>query len=160
MKTLLCRGTRVSLKLEDGSSLSFEGAAMHDATGRAWPKCSVLIGPFPREGARQATEEEMKGAPRQYLGRTYRGKVSQPFDLPPRGLAAWTKVAVVTHATIFYTRGGTKYPGRYRHTMNKGRWIIDLVKGEGRATLWRHGRYHRIDLPKGCMLDDRGFVWP
>lgn len=167
MKRLLATGTRVHIDLDDGRRIHGVpgSASLHDRTGRAWPKCSVLIMVFPRSGARLATEEEMTGAPRQYLGRTYRGKVSEPIDLPPKALGAWERVGTVSRVKgdkgeIWYSRGGTKHPGRYRHEFNKGGKLVGFFKGEGTVVLYQRGRALRLQLPRGCMLDDRGFVWP
>lgn len=167
MKRFICKGTRVHFVLDDGSKVhpAKGAAALHDPEGRAWPACSILISEFPRAGARQATDDEMRGAPKEYLGRTYKGRVSKEFDLPPRALSGWSKVATVAtiqdeQGMIYYSRGGTKYPGRYRHRFNKGHGLVALFKGKGKVTLYERGRFMRLELPRGCRLDERGIVWP
>ena len=157
---LIVKGRAVRLHMaEGGPMVRPRGAMMHDPNGRAWPACSVLIGPF-TAGKRAATPKEYKGTPREYLGKTYSPHVGS-VDLPPKDLADWITIGDVTR--IDYVRTGRKNPGGYKHTFNAPHgvsWFVFALKGKGRAVLRRHGRFYRLDMSHGCHLDDRGFVWP
>ena len=157
---LIVKGRAVRLHMaEGGPMVRPRGAMMHDPNGRAWPSCSVLIGPF-TAGKRAATPKEYEGTPKEYLGRTYSPHVGS-VDLPPKSLDAWQEIGLVTR--IDYVRTGRKNPGGYRHVFNKPRgalWVVFLIKGKGKAVLRRHGRFYRLDMNKGCLLTDQGFVYP
>lgn len=151
------KGTSVWFKLEDGKRVSApRGAALlHDPSGKQWNKCSALVAPF-RTNVRPATEAEMKGAPSEYLGRSYRASVGT-LEVPPRRLSEWERIGVVKE--IRYTRGGTKAPGKFFHPFNKRVLMFAFTAGD-RAVLYRRGNAMRLEMGSGCIWDDRGIVRP
>lgn len=154
--SLMVKGTHVRIVLDSGAALLVPAryGLLHDPTGREWPFCSVLVGPY-REGRRRPIEPSSKV--RQYFGRKaslYEGEVT----MPPRAMKEWRQIGTAIRGRIYYLRGGTKYPGRFRHRFNKG-WTAMLLGKKG-VVIYRAGRFLRIELPDGCTIDDRGFVIP
>lgn len=127
---------------------------LHDPSGRAWPARSVLVGPF-RGNLRRAAPDEVSPAARHYLGGSHDPKIGS-VDTPPKDLGQWTYVGDVER--IRYTRTGRKSPGRYQHPFNEG--LMAMIHGRRKVRLYRRGRYYRLELPRGAMLDARGYVWP
>lgn len=150
---IIVKGTRVIFDLlgEDRSlHAPARAGLLHDPSGRDWPRCSALVGPYAR------TAEPLEDAKaQQYFGRSYQVRAAR-VTLPPRPIASWRSVGPVER--IWYTRGGTKYPGPFQHKFNKG-WI-PLVFGKKRVILYKLGSWCRLEFPDGCTLDDRGFVRP
>lgn len=132
---------------------------LHDPNGETWPKCSLLVTHF-----EQGWKESKASEGRDYFGRNaivWEGET----ELPPRDLARWKTVGELS--TIFYDRAGTKAPGYFRHVFHKprGLWrLLFLVKpraAKGAVVLSRYGRNtYRVDLPSGCIVDDRGIALP
>lgn len=148
------KGTHVVLELDTGRSLRIPGryGLMHDPSGRAWPRCEVLIGPFMRERRPAA---KVPDTARAYFGRkatVLEGSVVLPAR---RG---WTDVGTMKGGRIYYWRGGTKHPGPFKHRFNKD-WS-SIVLGKRSVVVRRQGRFLSIALGTGCVLDDRGFVIP
>ena len=159
---LVCKAYEVGFELisRRGKLWCPKTAAMlHDEDGTSWPKCSVLIARF-THSLRRATDEEVKGAPKNWLGRKYDADIGS-VDLPPRSLSSWTRVGDIRR--MYYERIGTKAPGRYQHGVNKPRGLFHVVwlfKGDGEATLYKRGRVWRVEMSKNCIFDDRGIVYP
>lgn len=152
---LIVKAHSVSFDLTDGTKMDAPArhGMMHDPTGRAWKKNSVLVGPYER------LREESDGDKytRDYLGRTHQVHVGDA-KLPPKALGEWTTEGDVER--IWYTRTGKKNGGkRFQHGIN-GFWLARLFKGKGRAVLYKHGAWLRLELPRGAILDSRGFIWP
>jgi hypothetical protein len=137
---------------------------LYDESGESWPGCSLLIGEFER-----GREEDDSGEGESYFGRNatvFAGGI----DLPTRDLNAWQRLGEID--TVYYDRAGTKYPGFFKHTFNKPRGlfkVIFLIKGKAAKkpamlyTLFRRRSektFYRIELPAGCIVDDRGIVMP
>jgi hypothetical protein len=152
---LICKGTEVLIELVGGGDVLGE-ALLHDPTGKWWPSRSCLIGSFDKFPAAAKPKEAPKEAA-QYLGRSYVIRAGS-VALPPRAIGQWDKIGQVE--AIYYRRQGTKARGRFRHRFNQGLSLSALIKGEGKATLYQHGRWYRLELPRTAILDDRGFVWP
>lgn len=152
----IVKGRSTRFEMVDGPDVTCSGGMIHDPSGRAWPKNSVLCGPF-RPRVRAATPKEYRGWARDYLGTSHRPMVGI-VDVPPRTLSEWTYLGEVER--IYYTRIGAKRPGRYVHTFNKPSAFATLVRGNGRVRLYRRGRFVRLELPRGAQLDARGYVWP
>jgi hypothetical protein len=156
---LIVKGTSIRLHMEDGPMVRPRGAMMHDPTGRHWPKTSLLIGPFKKEGGK-VDPKKYEGAPKEYLGRNYNPKEGS-VNLPPKNLSYWEDVGVVER--IDYVRPGTKAPGGFRHSFNKPRGVyhvLHAVKGKRHVMLRRCGQFYRLDLGKGAIADERGIVFP
>jgi hypothetical protein len=111
---------------------------IHDPDGKSLPKCVVFVGPVRR------TSESIKGdgKARMYFGTTYLTKKAL-VALPGK---SWTPVGEVVE--ILYVRRG-KYAGAYFHPFKSFS-----------PTLSRSGRFYRLELRSGCVVDDRGFVFP
>ena len=155
-RSLIAKGRACRFELVDGGAVSVAGGMMHDPSGRWWPARSVLCGPF-KARVRRAEPDEYTGAARHYLGNSHAAHVGV-IDTPPKALGEWEYVGEVER--IYYTRTGRKRPGRYQHPFNKPTALATLLKGRGRVKLYRRGRYVRMDLPPGAILDTRGLVWP
>jgi hypothetical protein len=127
---------------------------LHDPSGKSWPACSLLIVGFDRRG-RVATDDERKGAPKEYLGRKYEPRIGS-VELPPRSLSEWSSLGEIE--TIYYVRPGTKAPGKYFHDFGKRRLRAFFKKGK--ATLYRRGSAYRVELGRGCIAHHDGIVFP
>lgn len=155
-KLPIVKGRAGRFEMREGPDVTCAGAMIHDPTGRAWPKRSVLFGPVRR--VRSATDPEVEGAGRHYLGNSHRVAVGM-VNAPPRSLDGWVYLGEVER--VYYTRNGKKYGGvRFQHPFNKPGALATMVKGKGRVRLYRKGRFCRLELPRGSILDSRGFVWP
>lgn len=124
---------------------------IHDEAGEVWPRCSLLVGPYTRGTA----EGTMDAAARRYYGAGWRARRGR-ITLPPRALAGqWRKVGTVSR--IYYVRLGNVFGGTtFRHKFAARRlWIFPTP-----AILYRHGRWLRLELPAGCIVNWRGFVSP
>jgi len=153
-RSLIQKGRNVEFLMKEGGSFRCKGSMMHDPSGRYWPKASVLCGPL-SASARKAIRYEVTGEAHHYLNREPR---MTEVDTPPRSLKGWEYLGEVVE--IRYTRTGNRRPGRYFHEFSKKTALTTLVKGKGKARLYRLGRWYRLDLPVDAILDTRGFVWP
>jgi hypothetical protein len=152
---LIVKGHSVSFDLVDGDKIDApaKNGMMHDPTGRAWRRNSVLVGPYEKLG----DEVEGDKYTDDYLGRNWNVRAGD-VRLPPKSLGAWTLEGPIER--VWYTRHGAKRGGkRFQHGVN-GFWIARLFKGKGGARLYRHGAWYRLELSRGAILDGRGFVWP
>ena len=151
-------GRQIRLHIDGGRMIRPRGVMVFDPSGKYWPKCSLLIMPIGRT-VRAASKDEYQGLPRNYLGRGHIARVAS-VEIPSRD--GWRLVGELHR--IDYVRGGTRAPGGYRHHMNKPRGIYrvtHLLKG-GKIPVMvsKLGNAYRIDLPSGCVVDDRGIVYP
>jgi hypothetical protein len=154
-KSLINKGRSCRFIMVEGPDVSCGGGMMHDPSGRWWPKNSVLCGPFRK--LRAAQPDEGSSQAKHYLGDSHRAVVGV-IDTPPKPLSGWTYLGEVDE--IRYTRTGRKRPGRYFHPFSKPGALATIIKGKGKARLYRYGRFCRLDLPHGAILDTRGYVWP
>ena len=132
---------------------------LHDPSGRAWPRCSLLFSAFQR-GEREASPEEYAGAPKYHLESDHVARIGV-VDLPPRALTDWEELGELR--ALYYKRPGTRAPGAYRHNFNapRGSWkIVFALKKKGAARLFKRGSLHRVELGSGCIVDDRGIAFP
>ena len=158
---LFALGDDVGFKLKDGRKVWCPRRAclLRDDDGKVWPSCSLLIARIDGRG-RDATDDEMSGAPKWWLGRDYDARVSM-FNTPPRALTSWKLVGEVDQ--IFYDRFGNKAPGRFHHTFNKARglWhIVAWIKGKKIVKLFKRDGMYRLELSGGCVVRDLGLIWP
>lgn len=139
---ILIKGTDVKFEMADGRILSLppKHGIIHDPSGQALPRCDVYFGPFQK--GRTPIDLPTKEA-RAYFGRFYDARAAV-VDVPP---GPWKPVGDVTQ--IFYVRPGV-HQGRYYHLFREG----NLLR------LSRCRAFHRLDLPEGCVVNDRGFVKP
>jgi len=154
-------GRAIRLHMDSGKMIQPRGAMIHDPSGRDWPKCSLLIVPVGRSRVRKATDEEYEGAPKHYLGRDHNPKVVQ-VTFPSSSTAEWKRIGELRR--IDYVRGGTKAPGGYKHHINKPRGVYRVTHllrgGDQPVVVSKLGSAYRLDLPNGCIIDDRGIVYP
>src|ERR1700747_1236863 len=136
---LICRGKTIAIDLVDGGAIDPPAShgLLHDPSGRLFPKRSLLIGPFERGSP--ADEETIPREAGDYLGRAYEVR-RRECRLSPKELSAWKRVGEVAtlgnaQGEIFYTRGGTRAPGRFRHKFNKAS-LSRLFRGRGKVTLY------------------------
>jgi hypothetical protein len=156
-------GTCVTFVLKDGGEIDARkrDALLYDPSGRYWPRCSLLVAGFDRGGgvARDATKEA-----RAFYGRSATIRAGTLEMVPPLDLSAWARLGPLE--SIFYERRGTKAPGYFRHEFNKprGLWkLIFAIKGRSvkqPAVLYNLRSLYRVELPEGCIVDDRGIVAP
>ncbi len=154
---LLCKGTNVVFKMQEGGS-HHAAAMLHDESGRAWSKNSLLCATF-RKSSDEPTDAQYKGAAAAYFGDKYNARVGS-VDIPPKELSAWEKLGEVKE--ILYTRRG-KNAGRFFHKFNSPKGVYRVIfaaKGNGKAILYRRGSSYRLELGKGSIADDRGIVFP
>jgi hypothetical protein len=154
--TLLCKGTAVSFEMQEGGTVVAGRAKgmFHDPTGRDWAKCSLLIAPYRMEG--YAEDDDVPGYARAYKGRNHRMR-HVSLELPDKGLDGWSNEGQIKK--LWYTRDGTKRPGRYYHPIGK-KTVFSIFRGKDAATLYQKGVYYRVQLGRACLLDDRGIVYP
>lgn len=116
---------------------------IHDPEGVDLPKCNVYLGPY-EISRKQATLTKAAAA---YFGHSYRGRVAR-VDVPK---GPWNVVG--SARVIFYERPG-RYQGRYFHPFyKKAAFPKPLL-------LRKCGAFFKLDLPDGCVVNDRGFVFP
>jgi hypothetical protein len=154
-RALINKGRACHFIMKEGPDVHCGGGMLHDPSGRWWPKNSILCGPFKK--VRAASDDEGSPQSTHYLGSSHRASIGV-VDTPPRAISDWTYVGEVDE--IRYTRMGRKRPGRYFHIFSKPGALATIIKGKGKARLYRHGRFCRLDLPRDAILDSRGLVWP
>jgi hypothetical protein len=110
---------------------------IQDPEGESFNRCEVFFGPF-KITARRV---KMTSAAKAYMGSSYPGR-SAIVDVPK---GSWNSLG--TAVQIFYRRPG-RYSGGYYHPFKKG------------LNLSKNGRFYRLSLENGCIVDDRGFVFP
>jgi hypothetical protein len=162
---LICMGRHIIFEFGDCDDLQLppRWGMLRDPTGTYWPSCSLLFTKFT-----QGREEDETKSARNYFGRNAdiaRGSVSlPPFDIKH----GWREIGIVQQ--IFYERAGTKAPGRFRHKFNDPRgwmWLVALFKSKAAKTpvvLFEYDRGGvnalRLELPDGCLVDERGIALP
>lgn len=149
---ILVKGLGVSFDLAGGGEVTPPGdhGWMHDdgSAPKALPRCTVLVGPFQRSGR---TPGAVSWAARKWFGEDYdarEGDVRLPdIDAP------WRDLGVVER--IFYWRTGD-LDYYLKHNFKKR--ILFVFPSEARLS--SRGSWLRLDLPKLCRIDERGFVSP
>jgi hypothetical protein len=133
---------RVAFEMSDGKILKLPAGygTIHDPDGTLLPKCDVFFGPFKKTGRKA----EMTRSQRRYFGSDYKAKLATLPNIPREG---WKplKTKVVQ---IFYVRRGTRAPGGFHHPFKRG------------LTLSKNGRLYKLSAGAGCLIDDRGYVYP
>lgn len=147
---MLLRGNRVSLVADDDETtfdLPDHFWMVWDKSGRILRRCDVFILPCKQVSSRNVEFDPSDVAEAEdYWGPRDRW-VAWQFDLPK---GPWKKVARL--ARIGYRRGRT---GNWMHP---GPSEAPL---EQPVTLYESpGVGYRIRMPDGCVLDDRGFIFP
>jgi hypothetical protein len=151
---ILCKGFACVFEMTDGEYVRAPESAglLHDPDGIALPKCHALITTF-RTSTRTPSSVEYDGAPSAYLGRHYSAHIGGVTV--PKG--EWRAIRQV--ACIYYTRQGTRAPGRFRHRFGERRWQALWRKGE-LPMLYKLGSSYMLDLGEGAVWTDLGIVYP
>lgn len=153
--SLICMGRNVLFVAEDGREVSAHkrDGMLYDGSGIYWPSCSLLVAPF-----RQGTRESEKG--RDYFGRGFR-VLEGTVSLPPRSLKQWREIGEIKH--VYYRRAG-KHSAYFHHEFDRPRGLWRLIwpvkRGSQPVALYSFGGCFRVELPAGCIVDDRGIVLP
>jgi hypothetical protein len=139
---ILIKGYDVQIQLEGGGWLNppVEYGIIHDPDGVQLPKCSVYIGPYKRSSIRASMTSDAK----KYFGNSYVG-VQAITTVPVN--SDWKYLG--NSIQIRYRRVG-KYKHKYFHFF-KGNTVVQITKCD---------KYYRIQLPEGCIVNWRGFVYP
>lgn len=158
MKTLTRLGYAVSFKTPEGREFGVRGSMLHDPSGDAWPKCSLLIAPFARGGGGRADPRSVPKFARRWFGKDYEPSEGT-IPLPPRELDPWGQGVVVEW--IGYTRTVTdeelQHPfGRMGGILSR---IIPLRFAGALPTLYRRSGMARLEM-KGCSITPAGIVAP
>jgi len=140
---ILIKGRKVAFEMTSGKTIRARPnyAIIHDPEGQSLPYCNVLIGPYQKT----KTPVELTSEAKKYFGSGYPGTAA--FVDFPRG--PWKSLGAVR--TIYYERThGSQNEGRYFHPFDEKQTV----------TLSRCGSFYRLELPKGCVVNWRGFVYP
>lgn len=143
---LVLKGDLVRVQLGDGGlvELPDEWGLLHDTEGRLVDKCTFLVVPYTRDMlARTTLTRDELSAARNYFGKDAE-LARATVEIPS---ALWQRLgdAVV----LYYARKGRR-KGRYRH-----RFKVPCP-----FFAHQHGLAYMLELPDGCVVDARGFVWP
>ena len=139
------KSTRVQFESSDGRRIKLPSGygCVHDPSGHKLPRCTVYFAPFSLTGR----PAKMDLYDRKWFGADYKG-VQAIVDVDA---SRWEPVARVTK--VFYLRRGARAPFGFHHTFEVKN--LELSKGRvGRSTVYK------LELPYGCVVDDRGFVFP
>lgn len=134
----LIKGREISFDMEDGESLSLPKAYGMIHSPDTTRRCHVYFGPY------KSTRKPVSKLPqiaRAYFGDRYEGTIAE-VDIPE---GSWRPVGRAT--VIFYDRPG-EAGDYYRHEFAQP------------IPLSTNGKFHRLSLPEGCVVNDRGFVKP
>lgn len=137
---LIVKGEAVVFLLADGRRVKPPASygIVHDPEGKVFSKCTIFVGPVRRTG------ESVGHSPnsRAYFGKKY--DLRKATTGRPNG--SFKTIGQVVE--IRYRRRG-RYAGGYYHPFKAFA-----------PTLSRSGRWYKLDLRDGCIVDDRGFVFP
>lgn len=141
--TIQAESNRVMFEMVDGKLVRLPPSyrTLHDPTGAALPKCDVFFAPIKRT----SQKVDMGRAARRYFGPEHRGVIA---ILPRVKDGPWKVIGRV--AVIYYARLGKRAPGGFNHPFKSRQ-----------PTLSKSSRgYYKLSLGQGCLVDDRGYVFP
>jgi hypothetical protein len=141
--SIVIKGSRVVFILQNGRKVRLPPSygIIHDPEGKVLPRCEVFFGPYVKS-KRIASAPSKKA--RKYFGSKYSPKEAT-VDVPD---GPWNSIGEVVE--ILYERTkGSQYAGKYFHPFKE--FSPELSKSK---------RYYRLALRNGCIVDDRGFVFP
>jgi hypothetical protein len=142
--TVLVKGYKVIFKMKDGSRITARSSygIIHDPEGQVYDRCTVYVGPVVHTKRRP---NAVTSKAKRYYGSKYQPHVVQ-VEVPTHG--PWKPCGEVVE--ILYERTkGSQYEGKYFHIFK--RFSPKLLKCKS---------YYRLELQGGCIVDDRGFVFP
>jgi hypothetical protein len=134
----LIKGREISFEMDDGQKIALPKRYGMIHNPKQSTKCVVYFGPYERAGE---SVTQMPRIASLYFGSDYDARGGY-IDLPE---GKWDRVGNVN--VIFYDRPG-EHSDYYRHEFKEP------------VPLSRNGEYWRITLPKGSVVNDRGFVSP
>ena len=143
MSSIVVKGSKVIFLMKDGSKIRPKSSAgiIHDTDGEVFDRCVVFVGPYKKTRKKPAS---VPSKATRYFGSQY-----QPHECIvniPSG--PWKYLGEVVQ--ILYERTkGSKYAAKYFH----------VFKSRS-PRLSKSGSYYRLNLQDGCIVDDRGFVFP
>jgi hypothetical protein len=137
---IIIKGERVVFVMKDGKIKRPPASygIIHDPDGKQLPICTVFIGPVKRTQQPAASYGKAKS----YFGSKHILKQAS-INRPP---SSWSEVGEVVE--IRYVRKG-KYAGGYFHPFKSFSPVLS-----------KSGRWYKLELRSGCIVDDRGFVFP
>ena len=153
--TVLVKGSKVVFLMKDGSKIrpSASSGIIHDPDGQAYDRCTVYVGPVVHTRRRP---NSVPSKATRYFGRKYQPHIVQ-VQVPVHG--PWKSLGEVVE--ILYERTlGSQYEGKYFHKFKARQKFFFVFKTGNHPIVSRCGRYYRVELQKGCIVDDRGFVFP
>jgi hypothetical protein len=133
---------RVAFDMADGKHLKLPASygTFHDQDGTVLPKCDVFFGKFRKTKKRV----EMGRADRRYFGADHRAVLAELPKIPKDG---WKQIGEVV--MIYYVRRGSRAPGGFHHPFKSRHPMLS-----------KNGRFYKLSLGSGCLIDDRGYVFP
>jgi hypothetical protein len=143
MSTIVVKGSKVIFLMKDGSKIRPKSSfgIIHDTGGEVFDRCVIFVGPYKK--TRKKAEKPPTAATR-YFGSNY----TQHECIVNIPSGPWKYLGEVVQ--ILYERTkGSKYAAKYFH----------VFKTKS-PRLSKCGSYYRLNLQDGCIVDDRGFVFP
>lgn len=148
-KPLVIKGDHVSFELDNGRIVRLPSSygIVHDTRGTSLPRCNIYFGPFRKTDIPVYTPPSDARA---YFGKRYVPRKAE-VDVPT---GAWNSLGNVVQ--IFYRRTpGSEHGGKYFHPFYKRAYF-----NKQPLVLSRLKSFYRIELPSGCIVNYRGFVFP
>jgi len=145
----LTRGDHVKFDLEDGRLVDIPNNWMmyQDVLGGVLPVCTVMIAPYAlRNGFVHIEDPAFGSIVNAYFGHDVRIKLGK-VKLPQ---GDWSELGRV--ARIYYARSG-EYCGKYHHDFKLEAPPVRLMTTQKSTS-------YMVVLPRGCVVDSHGFVWP
>lgn len=139
----ITKGYKVSFRMKNGEIVKLPRAfgIIHDPDGEAFNKCEVFFASI-RKTQRAPSKTNPKAT--RYFGKNYVQREAV-VDVPK---GPWNSIGEVVE--IFYERTvGSQYAGRYFHVFKQRSPMLSKCKST-----------YRLALQNGCIVDDRGFVFP
>jgi len=135
--TIQVESNRVAFEMVDGRLLRLPPSY---GTFHEPGSCTVYFGPYKKTG-RLVDKDK---AQRRYFGPDHKAYVA---ILPKLNVAGWRQVGKVS--TIYYVRRGKRAPGGFHHPFKSRQPMLSKA-----------GRLYKLSLGSGCLVDDRGYVYP
>jgi hypothetical protein len=102
--------------------------------------CTVYFGPYKKTRERA----DMNRSERRYFGPDHKAYVA---ILPKLSVTGWKMIGKV--AVIYYVRRGQRARGGFHHPFKSRQPMLSKA-----------GRLYKLSLGSGCLVDDRGYVYP
>lgn len=162
--SVLVRGDLSALDLDDGTTLTVpkKFGLIHDPTGLVLNRCDIYI-------TRYTISTKPVGAIPQRIAKfvdAYLGKETPRVRVAveiPKG--PWHRLGVIR--TVHYVRRNTedaKKDGLFYHDFDGSEGPLSYTFSDRDPTTEilesRSMRAFKLELPDGCIVNERGFVWP